>query len=850
LADLVSMPRNPNTNSSMPPRRSNNKATKITIRPYQKPPELPPNYYESAVSPLLQGCLDILTNTTAEGGRQQQQSNATTNANNSLSLQNSYQTVVVLVRHQFGPRLYRDWMQSMQVAVETALPSNTMTTATTSSVANTHNLVRHVPTQYRMFTDHYLAVCKHVFLPLDRSHVWNVATNTAEPVGTTTSTTIHQQTLWTAGLATFRVRLATLPHTTAVPLETALYQKWLQQLLEDWDSAILVTTTTTSTTTATSSSSDYLDRRPYLKAVWYMWQDLGLLSAQSPLPLQRDLEQYCARKGQEQWEQVLLLVASSGGGTAAARFIAACWQLHTHVTHWPWLPVPWLWHILDVQAVAPALSQLLQPAHIYPLLQQQVFFPDENDRPIQQLWMLAGRLPTGQQQVAAAICGFAKAEGLQRLQAAAGAAAPGAVNAKNNAVSALLSLQECLGTMIQFLPGGRNLISLKSVWEDVANAGTDLAESLAKFLDVILRSNKKMDARQSRPGGEDEWLSRIIWGLFVPLSAKDTFEAFYKRDLAKRLLWNRFVSMDVEKQVCSLLKAECGTGYTSKMEGMFQDIDFSRESMVIYKQSLVADNTRPASNVEMDVQILTTGYWPVYPQYPNLHLPPPLLQLQEHFDAHYKKKCHGRRITWQYALGHCVVRTNGFDKPYEFVLSLCQALVLVQFESSDAKWTLPALMQAIGMEDRDEMTRILQSLAMAKEGTRILRKLDYDREPGKKKKIRNDVHDKDEFAINLSFTSNQRRIRIQNIMMKETKEEHEKTVEGVSRDRLYLIDAVLVRIMKARKTILHQSLLSQVLEQVKFPAQASDVKLRIESLIEREYMERDAKDRSRYNYLA
>jgi hypothetical protein len=43
----------------------------------------------------------------------------------------------------------------------------------------------------------------------------------------------------------------------------------------------------------------------------------------------------------------------------------------------------------------------------------------------------------------------------------------------------------------------------------------------------------------------------------------------------------------------------------------------------------------------------------------------------------------------------------------------------------------------------------------------------------------------------------------------------------------------------------------QVLEQVKVPAQTLDVKKRIESLIEQEYMEHDAKDRNQYNcYLA
>lgn len=282
--------------------------------------------------------------------------------------------------------------------------------------------------------------------------------------------------------------------------------------------------------------------------------------------------------------------------------------------------------------------------------------------------------------------------------------------------------------------------------------------------------------------------------------------------------------------------------------------------MLVYKQSLAGNSMETetaalaaaaaaaADKVEVEVQVLTTGYWPVYPQYPNLKLPDALRIPQERFAEHYKTKYQGRRVTWQYALGHCVVRVNGFAKPYELLVSLCQALVLSQFLTSEDAWTLPALMNATGLENRDEMERILQSLALGKDGTRILRKVDFD--ASTKKKTRNDVDDRDQFVVNTAFESNSRRIRIQNIMMKESKEEREKTVEGVSRDRLYLIDAVLVRILKARKTILHQTLIPQVLEQVKVPAQPADVKKRIESLIEREYMERDAKDRNRYNYLA
>lgn len=44
--------------------------------------------------------------------------------------------------------------------------------------------------------------------------------------------------------------------------------------------------------------------------------------------------------------------------------------------------------------------------------------------------------------------------------------------------------------------------------------------------------------------------------------------------------------------------------------------------------------------------------------------------------------------------------------------------------------------------------------------------------------------------------------------------------------------------------------MSEVLTQLRFPARSADVKKRIESLIEREYMARDKDDAASYTYLA
>jgi cullin-4 len=64
------------------------------------------------------------------------------------------------------------------------------------------------------------------------------------------------------------------------------------------------------------------------------------------------------------------------------------------------------------------------------------------------------------------------------------------------------------------------------------------------------------------------------------------------------------------------------------------------------------------------------------------------------------------------------------------------------------------------------------------------------------------------------------------------------------------MDAALVRIMKSRKSLTHQQLLTEVFSQLRFSAKAADVKKRIESLIDREYLERDETDAALYRYLA
>lgn len=56
------------------------------------------------------------------------------------------------------------------------------------------------------------------------------------------------------------------------------------------------------------------------------------------------------------------------------------------------------------------------------------------------------------------------------------------------------------------------------------------------------------------------------------------------KDLAKRLLVGKSASVDAEKSMLSKLKQECGGGFTSKLEGMFKDMELNRDINIAFKQ--------------------------------------------------------------------------------------------------------------------------------------------------------------------------------------------------------------------------------------------------------------------------
>ncbi|XP_045781238.1 cullin-4A isoform X2 [Maniola jurtina] len=398
-------------------------------------------------------------------------------------------------------------------------------------------------------------------------------------------------------------------------------------------------------------------------------------------------------------------------------------------------------------------------------------------------------------------------------------------------VAELLEFKEQLDNVVTscFQRNDRFLYSIREAFEHFINQRQNKpAELIAKFVDLKLRAGNKEATEE-----ELERLLDKIMVLFRFIHGKDVFEAFYKKDLAKRLLVGKSASVDAEKSMLSKLKQECGGGFTCKLEGMFKDMELSKDINITYKQHLAA--TQEGAGLDLSVYILTMGFWPTYPPV-EVRLPAELTRHQEHFAKFYLAKHSGRKLQWQATLGHCVLRAHFAQGNKELQVSLFQALVLLLFNDGD-NLSFEDIKTATNIEE-GELRRTLQSLACGK--ARVVTKVPRGR----------DVQDKDQFSFNGDFTNKLFRIKINQIQMKETSEEQKATEERVFQDRQYQIDAAIVRVMKMRKTLSHNLLISELYNQLKFPVKPADLKKRIESLIDRDYMERDKDNPNQYNYVA
>ncbi|XP_031122102.1 cullin-3A-like [Ipomoea triloba] len=374
--------------------------------------------------------------------------------------------------------------------------------------------------------------------------------------------------------------------------------------------------------------------------------------------------------------------------------------------------------------------------------------------------------------------------------------------------------------------------ALNSSFEFFINLNPRSPEFISLFVDDKLRKGLKGVSEED----VDIMLDKVMM-LFRYLQEKDVFEKYYKQHLAKRLLSGKTISDDAERSLIVKLKTECGYQFTSKLEGMFTDMKTSQDTM----QGFYATHgTELGDGPSLVVQVLTTGSWPTQPSM-TCNLPAELSALCEKFRSYYLGTHTGRRLSWQTNMGTADLKvTFGKGQKHELNVSTYQMCVLMLFNNAD-RLSYQEIELATEIPPSD-LKRCLQSLALVK-GKNVLRK-----EPMSK-----DIGEEDAFFVNDKFTSKFYKVKIGTVVaQKESEPEKQETRQRVEEDRKPQIEAAIVRIMKSRKVLDHNNIIAEVTKQLqsRFLANPVEIKKRIESLIERDFLERDSGDRKLYHYLA
>eukprot|EP00897_Mesotaenium_endlicherianum_P006218 jgi/Mesen1/5624/ME000282S04776 len=376
--------------------------------------------------------------------------------------------------------------------------------------------------------------------------------------------------------------------------------------------------------------------------------------------------------------------------------------------------------------------------------------------------------------------------------------------------------------------------TLNGAFEYFINLNARSPEFISLFVDDKLRKGLKGVSEE-----DVETVLDKVMMLFRYLQEKDVFEKYYKQHLAKRLLSGRTVSDDAERSLIVKLKTECGYQFTSKLEGMFTDMKTSRDTMQAFQQAAAEGGAGGGEGAALQVQVLTTGSWPTQSG-ARCNLPTEILSLCERFKQHYLSTHTGRRLTWQTNMGSADLKANFENRKYELNVSTYQMCILLLFNTAE-RLTYREVEQATDIPPQD-LKRNLQSLALVK-GKNVLRK-----EPMSK-----EVSETDVFFYNENFSSKFYKVKIGTVAaQKETEPEKQETRQKVEEDRKPQIEAAIVRIMKSRRVLDHNNIISEVTKQLqsRFLPNPAVIKKRIESLIEREFLERDRHDRKLYRYLA
>ena len=366
-----------------------------------------------------------------------------------------------------------------------------------------------------------------------------------------------------------------------------------------------------------------------------------------------------------------------------------------------------------------------------------------------------------------------------------------------------------------------------------------LSQQLNKYFDTVIKdetiylylvlfiNDTILNEKLNEEVLNDKIYKSII--LFKFINSKDMFIEKYQYYLSSRLLSSNSQDIDMEKYIISQIKMECGYSFVSKIELMLKDYMLFSENKRKFNEYI--DNIKIDLSYNFSTNVITYGSWPTF-RNEKLILPQEMSNSINIYSTYYNQMKPNHKLTWAHQKDIVHLNGNFNDVEYTIICNIYQALVLLLFNSNNGI-DYYTILKDTGIGE-DIIKKILHSLTCTK--YKLLKKSNNN----------NVISNNETFYINDNFKQNNKRLKLlcPSLNIKNKLKENK-----VNIDRTLLIDSVIVRIMKSRKTLNHNELVSQIISQINiFSPDILMIKQRIESLIERDYLERI--DMKTYKYLA
>ena len=273
----------------------------------------------------------------------------------------------------------------------------------------------------------------------------------------------------------------------------------------------------------------------------------------------------------------------------------------------------------------------------------------------------------------------------------------------------------------------------------------------------------------------------------------------------------------------SHLKTLFGIEFTGKMQKMLIDVNISVDTMKHFRE--IANEKASFFNAK----VLTSGIWPLPPAYTTHRLPLQIEKATALFEEFYRNTAgkNGRKLTWSHQFSRGDVILLYLDRKYEVNLPLSQLSILLSFEKLTS-FTIDELSYNIGMTKSELESTIKPFIDVGI------------------------IYLKDErYVLNLGFKHNKIKIKMP-LNLGTFQKEESILIKEVEADQRYYLQALIVRIMKSKMMLTHSDLVTLILAETRkrFQPSIGLIKSSIESLLEKQYMDRAINDKDTYLYVS